>query len=86
MGWGRPPPPPTNSSKDLLDILMDAAEDVNAEVKLTRENIKAFVLDIFTAGSDTTATSVEWALALALNHPDCMEKMWCRKGFSTNVL
>ena len=54
---------------------MDAAEDVNAEVKLTRENIKAFVLDIFTAGSDTTATSVEWALALALNHPDCMEKL-----------
>lgn len=31
-------------AKDLLDILMDAAEDENAEVKLTRENIKAFVL------------------------------------------
>jgi hypothetical protein len=28
----------------MLDILMDAAEDENAEVKLNRENIKAFVL------------------------------------------
>jgi len=44
----RSPPPagaaPANKAKDLLDILMDAAEDENAEVKLNRENIKAFVL------------------------------------------
>ena len=43
----RPQPtttPTTTEAKDLLDILMDAAEDENAEVKLTRENIKAFVL------------------------------------------
>ncbi|VAI93298.1 unnamed protein product [Triticum turgidum subsp. durum] len=31
-------------AKDLLDILMDAAADPAAEVKLTRDNIKAFVL------------------------------------------
>jgi flavone synthase II len=31
-------------SKDLLDILMDKAEDQAAEVKLTRENIKAFII------------------------------------------
>ncbi|CAL5002627.1 unnamed protein product [Urochloa decumbens] len=62
-------------AKDLLDILMDAAEDENAEVKLNRENIKAFVLDIFTAGSDTTATTVEWMLAELINHPPCLEKL-----------
>ncbi|CAO2188870.1 unnamed protein product [Urochloa humidicola] len=62
-------------AKDLLDILMDAAEDENAEVKLTRENIKAFVLDIFTAGSDTTATTVEWMLAELINHPPCPAKL-----------
>uniref|UniRef100_A0A0D9WKP6 Cytochrome P450 n=1 Tax=Leersia perrieri TaxID=77586 RepID=A0A0D9WKP6_9ORYZ len=64
-----------SSSKDLLDMLMDAAEDDTAEVKLTRENIKAFVLDIFTAGSDTTATTVEWMLAELVNHPECMAKL-----------
>jgi hypothetical protein len=31
-------------TKDLLDIVMDAAADPAAEVKLTRDNIKAFVL------------------------------------------
>lgn len=63
------------ATKDLLDILMDAAADETAEVKLTRDNIKAFVLDIFTAGSDTTATSVEWMLAYLINHPSCMAKL-----------
>lgn len=64
-----------SKTKDLLDILMDAAADKTAEVKLTRDNIKAFVLDIFTAGSDTTATTVEWMLAELLNHPACLAKL-----------
>jgi hypothetical protein len=36
--------PGKDKTKDLLDILMDAAADPAAEVKLTRDNIKAFVL------------------------------------------
>ncbi|XP_020189727.1 cytochrome P450 93G2-like [Aegilops tauschii subsp. strangulata] len=63
------------NAKDLLDILMDAAADPTAEVKLTRDSIKAFVLDIFTAGSDTTATTVEWMMAELLNHPHCLQKL-----------
>jgi flavanone 2-hydroxylase len=31
--------------------------------------------DIFTAGSDTTATSVEWMLAHLINHPPCLHKL-----------
>lgn len=30
--------------KDLVDIMLDVSEDDNAEIKLTRENIKSFVL------------------------------------------
>ncbi|KAI3937335.1 hypothetical protein MKW98_001906 [Papaver atlanticum] len=33
-----------DATKDLVDILLDIAEDDNAEMKLTRENIKAFIL------------------------------------------
>lgn len=61
--------------KDLLDIMLDVSEDENAEMKLTRENIKGFVLDIFTAGSDSSAATVEWALAELINHPHILKKL-----------
>ncbi|KAM1096661.1 hypothetical protein TB1_013437 [Malus domestica] len=60
--------------KDLLDILLDIAEDETSEFRLTRENIKAFILDIFSAGTDTSAITTEWALAELINHPDVMQK------------
>ncbi|CAN6247921.1 unnamed protein product [Urochloa humidicola] len=61
--------------KDLLDILLDKAEDETAEVKLTRDNIKAFIIDVVTAGSDTSAAMVEWMLAELLNHPESLRKV-----------
>ncbi|XP_073010202.1 cytochrome P450 93G1-like [Typha latifolia] len=61
--------------KVLLDILLDVAEDENAEFKLSRENIKGFILDIITAGSDSTAASIEWALAELINRPEIRRKL-----------
>ncbi|KDP24587.1 hypothetical protein JCGZ_25503 [Jatropha curcas] len=63
-----------DSVKDLLDILLNISEDENSEMKLTRENIKAFILDIFAAGTDTSSIATEWALAELINHPDIMRK------------
>ncbi|PWA99041.1 cytochrome P450 93A3 [Artemisia annua] len=60
--------------KDLLDILLDIEQDESSEIKLTRENIKAFVLNLIVAGTDTTATSLEWAMAELINHPNIMKK------------
>ncbi|OEL30836.1 3,9-dihydroxypterocarpan 6A-monooxygenase [Dichanthelium oligosanthes] len=65
----------TTKHKDLLDILMDKAEDKTAEVKLTRDNIKAFIIDVVTAGSDTSAAMVEWMLAELMNHPEALRKV-----------
>ncbi|TYI44365.1 hypothetical protein ES332_A01G231300v1 [Gossypium tomentosum] len=60
--------------KDLLDILLDVYEDESSEVKLTRENVKAFILNLFGAGTDTSSTTMGWGLAEILNNPDVMEK------------
>ncbi|KAF6158667.1 hypothetical protein GIB67_040181 [Kingdonia uniflora] len=60
--------------RDLLHILLDVSEDKTAEIKLTRENIKAFILDVFAAGTDTSAITVEWAMAELINHPDVFKK------------
>ncbi|XP_062167331.1 cytochrome P450 93A3-like [Alnus glutinosa] len=60
--------------KDLLHILLDIYEDKSSEMRLTRENIKAFILDIFGAGTDTSAITTEWALAELINHPIVMNR------------
>ncbi|KAG5043386.1 hypothetical protein JHK87_007301 [Glycine soja] len=60
--------------KDLLDVLLDIHEDENSDIKLTKENIKAFILDVFMAGTDTAALTTEWALAELINHPHVMER------------
>ncbi|XP_058071332.1 cytochrome P450 93A3-like [Magnolia sinica] len=63
-----------DGAKDILDILLDVSEDESAEVKLTRDNIKAFMLGIFVGGTDTSSITTEWALAELINHPDMLMK------------
>ncbi|KAL6874161.1 hypothetical protein ACP4OV_014243 [Aristida adscensionis] len=61
-------------AKDLLDMLFDMHEDEAAEMRLTRDNIKAFMLDIFAAGTDTTTITLEWALSELINNPGVLRK------------
>ncbi|XP_057955719.1 cytochrome P450 93B2-like isoform X2 [Malania oleifera] len=60
--------------KDFLDILLDIIEDENSEMKISRVHIKALILDFFTAGTDTSATAVEWTLSELINHPAVLER------------
>ncbi|TKY53284.1 3,9-dihydroxypterocarpan 6A-monooxygenase [Spatholobus suberectus] len=63
-----------DAPKDVLDALLSISEDQSSEVKITRDNIKAFLVDMFTGGTDTTAVTLEWSLAELINHPTVMEK------------
>ncbi|KAI5322116.1 hypothetical protein L3X38_031188 [Prunus dulcis] len=60
--------------KDFLDTLLDLLEDGSAEVEFTRIHLKALITDLFTAGTDTNAISLEWALAELINHPRVLKK------------
>ncbi|KAJ3678621.1 hypothetical protein LUZ60_002424 [Juncus effusus] len=61
--------------KDLLDILLDVASDTNAEMKISREHIKGFLVDIITGGSDSASASIEWTLSELINHPNVLKKL-----------
>ncbi|PWA34102.1 cytochrome P450 93A3 [Artemisia annua] len=64
----------TGEEKDLLDMLLDIEQDKSMEIKLSRENIKALIQNLFMAGTDTSASTLKWALAQLINHPDIMKK------------
>ncbi|KQK03396.1 cytochrome P450 71A1 [Brachypodium distachyon] len=62
--------------KDFVDVLLDVNEtDGEAGVRLDTNEIKAIILDMFAAGTDTTSTAIEWAIAELINHPTSMRKL-----------
>ncbi|RWR88526.1 Cytochrome P450 71A1 [Cinnamomum micranthum f. kanehirae] len=56
-----------------LDRFLDQ-KDSNRDIHLTRDNIKAIILDMFTSGTDTTALTLEWVMAELAKHPKCDEE------------
>ncbi|VVA33932.1 PREDICTED: cytochrome P450 [Prunus dulcis] len=63
-----------DKANDLLGVLLDLQEHGELEVPLTMNNIKAVLLDIFTAWSETSSSTVEWAMSEMLKTPKSDEK------------
>ncbi|XP_061370594.1 cytochrome P450 705A12-like [Gastrolobium bilobum] len=61
--------------RDLMDILLDVYHGACAEYKITRTHIKAFFLDLFIGGTDTSAEAMQWTMAELLNHPEAFKKV-----------
>ncbi|KAL7164743.1 hypothetical protein ACSBR2_040614 [Camellia fascicularis] len=62
-------------NRDFLDVLLDQCEEDGSD--FNRETIKPLILDLFIAGSDTSAITTEWAMAELLRNPSLLQK--CRQ-------
>lgn len=62
-------------TQDFVDVLLELQQDHTAEISLTRESIKAIILDMFVAGSTTTFATLEWAMSELLRNPSIMESL-----------
>ncbi|PIA55306.1 hypothetical protein AQUCO_00800199v1 [Aquilegia coerulea] len=60
--------------KDIVDVLLQLADDPNPDLKLSRNNIKSITLDLFAGGVMSPTTIIEWALSELLKHPKLFEK------------
>ncbi|XP_058772963.1 2-hydroxyisoflavanone synthase-like [Vicia villosa] len=58
----------------FLDTLLEFAQDETMEIKITKEQIMGFVVDFFSAGTDSTVVSTEWSLAELINNPRVLKK------------
>ncbi|KAK6147120.1 hypothetical protein DH2020_018032 [Rehmannia glutinosa] len=62
------------NEKDFLDVLLEF-EGYNGESgKLSETEIIIFILEIFLAGTETTSTTIEWAMTELLRNPSTMAK------------
>ncbi|XP_026432475.1 cytochrome P450 71B35-like [Papaver somniferum] len=61
--------------KDLIDVLLKIKKDGSSTVRLTNDHIKAVLLDVFLAGVDTSAVTMNWAMVELARNPDAMKKV-----------
>ncbi|KAG2540582.1 hypothetical protein PVAP13_9NG574800 [Panicum virgatum] len=59
---------------DMVDLLLELADDPTLEVPIERHGVKGFVLDLIAGGTDTSAVTVEWAMSELLRNPGVLAK------------
>ncbi|WJX52175.1 hypothetical protein P8452_38312 [Trifolium repens] len=60
---------------DFVDVLLSVQKTNAIGFPIDRTVIKALILDIFVAGTDTTYTVLEWAMTELLRHKTVMHKL-----------
>lgn len=67
----------SKDSCDFVDILLSLANEKDDSVgnSLGRDSIKALILDMFAAGTDTTYAAIEWVMAELTRHPKVMKRV-----------
>ncbi|XP_011100951.1 cytochrome P450 84A1-like [Sesamum indicum] len=65
---------------ELLAFYSDEAkvsesEDLHNSIKLTRNNIKAIIMDVMFGGTETVASAIEWAMAELMRSPEDLKKV-----------
>ncbi|KAH0463935.1 hypothetical protein IEQ34_006721 [Dendrobium chrysotoxum] len=61
-------------NEDLVDVLLRIKRNGELDLSQTMENVKAVVLDLFIAGSNTSSTVIVWAMTKLIQHPKVMQK------------
>ncbi|XP_043715771.1 cytochrome P450 71B34-like [Telopea speciosissima] len=61
--------------EDIVDVLLKVGRDHKVAGSLTHDHIKSILMDLFLAGVDTSAATVEWAMAELVKKPEVMKKV-----------
>ncbi|CAN1333238.1 Flavonoid 3'-monooxygenase [Linum perenne] len=61
--------------KDFLQILLDLNDQGDSASAITDSQLKGLLIDTMIGGTDNTATTIEWAMAMLMQHQDAMQKV-----------
>ncbi|KAL6838559.1 hypothetical protein ACP4OV_031615 [Aristida adscensionis] len=61
-------------ANDMVDLLLQLADDPSLEVPIQRDGVKASILELITGGTDTSAVTIEWAMSKLLRNPRVLAK------------
>ncbi|PON94076.1 Cytochrome P450, E-class, group I [Trema orientale] len=74
----------SGTEEDLVDVLLKFHNNGELGCSLTSDNLKAIIFEIFAAGGETAATTIDWAMVEMIRNPRVMKKAQdeIRKVFS----
>ncbi|KAJ6841105.1 putative flavonoid 3'-monooxygenase [Iris pallida] len=65
-----------DGKRDFLQVMLELLDKGgDSQVPLKIDQVKGVFFDLVAGGTDTTSTTVEWAIAEILNNPDIMKKV-----------
>ncbi|CAN1795798.1 2-methylbutanal oxime monooxygenase [Linum perenne] len=60
--------------EDIVDVLIGLMKDQTASFQITRDHLKAILMNIFVGGIDTSAVTTIWAMSELIKNPRVMKK------------
>ncbi|XP_049342746.1 premnaspirodiene oxygenase-like isoform X4 [Solanum verrucosum] len=60
--------------EDLIDVLLRLMESGELKIPITNDNIKAIMVDLFSAGTETSSTTATWAMTEMMRNPSVLKK------------
>ncbi|XP_073284026.1 cytochrome P450 83B1-like [Primulina huaijiensis] len=65
---------PESMRGDILDLLIQLKQEQAAPVPIEWENVKGILMNVFIAGTDTSASLIVWAMTALIKKPEVMKK------------
>ncbi|KAJ4721696.1 putative Cytochrome P450 [Melia azedarach] len=64
----------TDQQEDIIDVLLQIQKKREFKIDLTWDHIKGVLMDVFAAGTDTSAATVIWAMTYLMKNPRVMKR------------
>ncbi|KAH6829716.1 cytochrome P450 [Perilla frutescens var. hirtella] len=61
--------------QNFVDIMLQIHDENKVGASITRDDMKALLVDVLAGGTDTISTTLEWAMTELLRHPIVLEKL-----------
>uniref|UniRef100_M1BRH3 Cytochrome P450 n=1 Tax=Solanum tuberosum TaxID=4113 RepID=M1BRH3_SOLTU len=66
---------PKSMEEDIIDLLLQLKKEKSTPIDLTLDNIKVIIMNMLVAGTDTTASTIIWAMTALIANPNAMKKV-----------